>query len=100
MKNKIKAHKKHITIILAIIAVFAYLFIGANCSSCERYNKSCASEYGDGLYRVVTVYDYQGDKIATYEGKIDVEENESKVLFDLDGKRYIYYNCIVEVVEK
>lgn len=100
MKDKFKIQKKYIVIVLAVIMIAAYLFIGANCSSCERYNKSCASEYGDGLYRVVTVYDYQGDKIATYEGKIDVEENDSKVLFDLDGKRYIYYNCLVEVIEK
>lgn len=97
MSTKIK---KRVAIIGAVLVIILYLFIGANCSSCERYNKSCASEYGDGLYRVVTVYDYQGDKIATYEGKIDVEENDSKVLFDLDGRRYIYYNCLVEVIEK
>lgn len=100
MKNKFKIQKKHIVIVLAVVLVAAYLFIGANCSSCERYNKSCVSEYSDGLYRVVNIYDYQGDKIATYEGKIDIEENDTKVLFDLDGKRYIYYNCLVEVIEK
>lgn len=38
--------------------------------------------------------------IASYEGKLDLQENESKVLFDLDGKRYVYYNAVVEVIEK
>ena len=51
-------------------------------------------------FLTVRVFDYKGDLIAQYEGKLDVQENDHKVLFDLDGKRYIYYNCLVEVVEK
>lgn len=97
MKSKIK---KHIVIAAVSVLILAYFIVGTSCSSCSRTCKSCVSEYGDGLCRVVNVYDYQGDKIASYEGKIDVEENDSKVLFDLDGKRYIYYNCLVEVIEK
>ena len=42
-----------------------------------------------------------GDLIATYEGKIDIDNNENgSVMFDLDGKRYVYYNAIIEVIEK
>ena len=91
--------KRIITIVVSITFIFLMLFISTSCSSCERWSKSCASEYGDGLDRTVKVYDYQGDLIAEHSGKIDVQVNESKVLFDLDGKRYIYYNCLVEVIE-
>ena len=80
--------------------MFAYIFIGASCSSCNRWNKSCTSDVSGGLDRIVVVYDYQGDVIAKHEGKIDIQENNTKVLFDLDGKRYVYYNCLVEVIEK
>lgn len=55
-----------------------------------------------GLDRIVTVYDNSGNPIATYEGKIDIEESEygNKVKFDLDGKRVILYNCSVIIEEK
>lgn len=52
------------------------------------------------VVKIVNVYSYDGDLIASYEGKLDLQENESKVLFDLDGKRYVYYNAVVEVIEK
>lgn len=99
MKNNQK-YKKRIVIVLAVIAMLVYLFVGASCSSCERWGKSCTSNVSGGLERIVTVYDYQGDVIAKHEGKIDVQINQSKVLFDLNGKRYVYYNCLVEIIEK
>lgn len=67
---------------------------------CQRSIKTWKSEYTGGLDRIVNVYDMEGDLIATYEGKIDIQENDSKVLFELNGKRYTYYNCLVEVIEK
>lgn len=99
MKNNQK-YKKRIVIVLAVIAMLAYLFVGTSCSSCSRFGKTCTSDVSGGLNRVVNVYDYEGDKIASYEGQIDVQENDTKVLFDLNGKRYVYYNCLVEVIEK
>lgn len=91
--------KRKITIIVSTTFIILMLFISSSCSSCNRFGKSCASEVNDGMIRTVKVYDYQGDLIAEHSGKIDVQSNESKVLFDLDGKRYIYYNCLVEVIE-
>ena len=59
------------------------------------------SDINEEIYRVVNVYTYDGDLIATYEGKIDIDNNaNSSVMFDLDGKRYVYYGAIVEIVEK
>lgn len=72
---------------------------GGGCASWARSCKTCQSEMSGGLERTVNVYSYDGKLIASYTGRIDVEDNESKVLFDLDGKRYIYYNAVVEVIE-
>ena len=54
-----------------------------------------------GLDRILNVYTIDGKLIATYEGKIDIDDNSNgSVMFDLDGKRYVYYNAIIEVIEK
>jgi hypothetical protein len=86
-------------VVVLVVAVIMLCIGLTNCSSCDRMAKSWDSEFG-GLNRIVNVYDYEGDLIATHEGQIDVEENDSKVLFDLNGKRYVYYNAVVEVIEK
>ena len=39
------------------------------------------------------------DIIATYTGKIDIDQNDGGyVKFDFERKRYIYYNCFVETI--
>lgn len=93
---------KKITKILAIIMVIGIIICSfAGCASLSRMGKSINSDFSGGLNRTVNVYAYNGDKIATYTGKIDIEESDynNKVLFDLDGHRYVYYNATVEVVE-
>ena len=86
--------------IIAMTGLFA-AFTFPGCASCERELKSCNSDISGGLHRVVNIYDYEGELIATYEGKIDIDDNENgSIMFDLDGKRYVYYNAIVEVIEK
>lgn len=94
MKNK------WITRILAVVALFA-VFAFTGCASCERSCKSLASDMNGGLNRVVNIYTYGGELIATYEGKIDIDDNTNgSIMFDMDGKRYVYYNAIIEVIEK
>lgn len=57
------------------------------------------SELTNGLERTVTVYTANGDIIAQYKGRIDIEGNDGGyVLFDYDGHRYTYYNCFVESI--
>lgn len=60
-----------------------------------RAQKSFESETTGGLYRVVTVYDMEGDQLAEYKGKFDIEEKYEegvvKVKFDMNGKRHIIY---------
>lgn len=57
------------------------------------------SELGNGLERTINIYTANGDIIASYTGKIDLEDNEGGyVLFDYEGRRYTYYNCFVESI--
>lgn len=53
----------------------------------------------NGIERTVVVYTADGDELARYEGKIDIESNDGGYIkFDYNGKRYMYYNCFVESV--
>lgn len=74
------------------------LFTGCS-SSCQRQLVDIKSDFGNGLERTINVYTADGEIIASYSGKIDIETNDGGyVKFDLDGKRYIYYNCFVETI--
>lgn len=88
--------KKKITyLILMIIAVSGL----SGCSSCSRALTDIKSDIGGGLKRSITVYTADGNVLASYQGKIDIESNDGGyVKFDFDGKRYIYYNCFVESI--
>jgi hypothetical protein len=89
--------KKIISVVIAL-----GLVIGCTgCASWERGLKSVGSDLSGGLNRTVEVYDYSGNLLKTYEGKIDIAESEGgKVLFDMNGNRYSIYNAIVIVEEK
>lgn len=92
--------KKLIKIVSMALCTIA-LFACAGCASCERAMKSCNSDLSGGMYRVINVYSLDGDLLATHEGLIDIDDNTNgSVMFDLNGKRYVYYNAIVEVIEK
>ena len=85
--------------IVVVLIIGAIIFFSR--SSTQRSLKDFESEYSGGLNRTVNVYSYDGKKIASYEGRIDVAENvNGTVKFELKGKRYIYYNALVEVIEK
>lgn len=75
-----------------IIAIL--LIIGLFCGL-RWYYQNTAS----GLERTITIYTADGQIIAQFSGKIDIEGNDGGyVLFDYEGKRYTYYNCFVESV--
>ena len=93
--------KKTFIKILAGATLFAAFTFGGCTASCEREWKSMKSDLNGGLQRVVNVYSLNGELIATYEGLIDIDDNENgSIMFELNGKRYVYYNAIVEVIEK
>lgn len=92
-----------ICIIVTVVLVVA-LFCGIrwyfqNTASGQRALTSQKSELRNGLERTITVYTADGNVIAEYSGRIDLQANSGGyVLFDYEGKRYAYYNCFVESI--
>jgi len=90
-----------IAIALVLVAAWAvglFWYFGHTASG-QRALTDQKSELAGGLDRVVTIYTADGDVIAQYSGKIDIEANDGGyVKFDFEGKRYVYYNCFVETV--
>ena len=86
--------------VIATIAILAgMLWYFGNTASGQRAMIDQKSDLGNGLDRIVRVYTANGDIIAEFEGKIDIEGNDGGyVLFDYEGKRYTYYNCFVESI--
>lgn len=88
---------------IARAALVAALFISTvgttGCASCSRYTKSWGSDISGGLDRTVTLYDYNGKVVKTWEGKIDLADTADEVWFDLDGKRVNVNGGIVVVEE-
>lgn len=90
MKKKIIA--------LGLIGIMVLEMTG--CASWSRTIKSWNSNLSGGLDRKVTAYSMDGKVIGTWEGKIDIQQNSTKVMFDVNGKRITLYNCQVIVEEK
>ena len=95
--SKTKASFVSILLISALVIGAVFFF---SSSSRQRAMKDFQSEYGGGLNRIVNIYALDGTIIASHKGRIDIEDRENYILFDLDGKRYVYYNAIIEVVEQ
>lgn len=83
--------------IIAVIFLGMHWYFTSTASGIRELNDE-RSNISNGLDRVVTVYTADGDIIAQYEGKIDLEMGKDYVKFDWEGKRYIYYNCFVETI--
>lgn len=85
--------------IVAIILTVSLAFGVTGCASWDRFKTDVASDFAGGMQRTIKVYTANGDLLAEYEGKIDIESNNGGYIkFDYDGKRYIYYNCFVESI--
>ena len=94
---------KSISVIVGVILIFALLFgmfwYFNNTASGQRALLDQKSDFNNGIERTVTVYTANGEVIAQYTGKIDIDTNDGGyVKFDFDGKRYIYYNCFIETI--
>ena len=94
---------KSISVIVGVILIFALLFgmfwYFDNTASGQRALLDQKSNFNKGIERTVTVYTANGEVIAQYTGKIDIDTNDGGyVKFDFDGKRYVYYNCFIETI--
>ena len=87
--------KKIIAMILVLITILSL----TGCASMQRDMKTISSDWGGGLNRTVTVYDYTGNPIQSWTGKIDISESENEVWFDLNGKRTVIQGGIIIVQE-
>ena len=85
--------------IIALTLILVTIFMLTGCASMQRDMKTISSDWGGGLNRTVTVYDYTGDPIQSWTGKIDISESENEVWFDLNGKRTIIQGGIIIVQE-
>lgn len=65
------------TFIKFIFGAIMLVAISSCTESFERTIKDMKSDYGGGLYRRVTVYDYNGDVIKIWEGKFDTQMGDS-----------------------
>ena len=94
-RAKIK-RKRTISGIIMLVIIVAVIALFLNTASFKRYFKSIRSDFSGGLNRTVTVYDYNGQVIKQYDGKFDIQENDTKVFFDMDdGRRINIYNAVV-----
>lgn len=77
------------------------LFIGASllyegCESWRREIHTFQSEVSGGLYRRVTLLDYNGDTVKVWEGKFDVQfTDRNSAYWDQDGKRVMISGGII-----
>lgn len=87
-QTKMKRTSRVIMWIVVVLAlVFAFFAFGPQ--SCKREIKSIGSDWGGGINRTAVLMDYNGDTIATWEGKFDIrdEGEDNQIFFDIDGKR-------------
>lgn len=82
-----------------IAIIFSLCLIMTGCASWDRMKTDIKSDVSGGIQRTIKIYTANGEIMAEYEGKIDIETSDGGyVKFDYNGKRYIYYNCFVETI--
>lgn len=88
--------------LMIIILIIGGLFMTTGCASWNSNVKDWQSEFGNGLNRVVKVYSMDGKLLETYEGRIDIEYDDSRVIFQINGgnRIAIYTKTATVVVEE
>lgn len=92
--------KKFNKYVLMMVALLALCLVLCSCSTCDRACKDYQSDVDGGLYRTVKVYDIDGDLLAEYTGKFDIETDHSTyILWDDEmGKRHIIYFTTATII--
>ena len=86
-------------LIATAITVLAITVTGCTGSQ-ERGIKNIKSNWTGGLNRTITLYNYNGKAVRTWEGKIDMSESVNETDFIVNGKRVIIHGGIVVAEEK
>ena len=68
----------------------------------KRARKTQESNFNGGITRVVKVYDVEGDLIAEYTGKFDVDYDNDRIIFDdeNDNRHIIYYPTGTVIIDE
>ena len=95
METRVKIIALLVNLVVIGLITFGCTTYNTHTESGKRSVKSWDSEVHGGINRTVTVYDMQGEEVARYHGKFDIQENAQdgivKVKFDCNGKRHIIY---------
>lgn len=89
------------------IVIGFFLLLGVVCvgivnqtGSVRRFSKGVESNLTGGLERIVTLYDYNGNVVKQWHGKIDMSEATDETDFIVDGKRIIIHGGITVIEER
>ena len=74
------------TFIKFIFGAVLLVVVSSCTESFDRRVKDFTSDYGGGLYRRVSVYDYNGNLVKTWEGKFDTQ------MGDTSGVPYVKFD--------
>ena len=85
--------------LIIICLLITTMFIFTGCQSVQHDAKDFQAGTV-GLDRHVKVMTADGKVIAEFDGLIDIKSDSNGVVFEYEGKRYAYYNCFVEAIEK
>ena len=104
LNNKSKFRKIVMTGISASIAVGVGVgtYALTQTAACGRMSKTLQSSMDNGLLRVVYVYSTDGELVAEYAGKFDVDADEERIVFDDENnqRHMIYYGSGTIVVDE
>ena len=84
---------------LKLIPMFALMLCLSGCQGCNQKLKTFKADT-IGLQRTITLYDYNGQVIQTWNGKVRLDTTETGTKFIIDGKQIIIQNGIVVVTEE
>ena len=88
------------TAILSVILVAICFYAMSGCGSCKRMVKNIDSDIKAGVDRTATLYDYNGNAIRKWEGKIDMSSSHLETYLLIGEKRVIIHGGIMVVEEK
>lgn len=72
---------------IKFISIIVLIIFTTSCGeSWDRSIKDIKSNFGGGLYRKVTIYDYEGDSIQSWEGYFDTQ------MGDKSGTPYVKFD--------